>query len=72
MSKAIQCDRCCKFDDSFNSSRLNRNDLNFADAFREQWYPDKVDLCAACTKELLTFITGWAREGANATRTDKQ
>lgn len=61
MSKAIRCDRCNKLDDSMDVSCLSRADINFGSAFREQWYPDKVDLCGDCTKELLEFIDGWAR-----------
>lgn len=72
MSKAIKCDRCQKFDDSAYGSQLNRSDLNFSDAFREQWYPDKIDLCEVCTKELLTFIKGWARLPKLKAKEDKK
>lgn len=62
MSQAIKCDKCGKFDDSIESSCLTRADINFYDLFAKHYYPDKVDLCEQCTKELLDFIREWCKK----------
>jgi len=62
MSKAIKCDRCGKFDDSCSNASLKREDFNYADAFDKNRYPDKIDLCENCARELKDFIKAWCKK----------
>lgn len=61
--RAIKCDRCGKFDNASGCSKLRRADINFSDLFGRHCYPDEVDLCVTCTRELLGFIERWAEDG---------
>lgn len=63
MSKAIKCDRCGKFDDSASGkSCLKSSDINFGDSFKENKFPENVDLCESCTDELVELIRHWCRK----------
>ena len=51
MSKAIKCERCGRFEETSSPATLSGNRI-LNGAVRPYHYPESIDLCDECGKEL--------------------